>query len=378
MMVERLRKGLGIPSGVAGKNRLGGEARRGERLVHPVPREGIDKPGGISDKENVVARGCRGADASHREAVPAHIGDRGGIDGERASEAGEVPAQVRAFLRPAADPEVRVVCFREQPAVAAGRGAELDHGSRGVAVAVEELPGDVPLERDAAHNSRVQPGGSGDDAVRAVGADDQIGGDRLPADGRPDAARADLDLLNAGVVAKARACRDRLLREVGVESPALGHQDQRFAARAPEAAAVVEAKLERVDDALDNGCDVARCLPERAARDAAAAGLVSREASAIGKENARATASEVDRGRRARGAGADDEDIVVLHVVSLPGSDRTWGSAERSRLWERPSQRRSARSGSGSRRRCSSSGARESGSSGWRGARARRGPARAP
>ena len=66
------------------------------------------------------------------------------------------------------------------------------------------------------------------------------------------------------------------------------------------------------DDALDDGRDVAGRLPERPARDAAAARLVAREPGAVGEQHARAAAREVDRGGRARRAGADDEDVVVL------------------------------------------------------------------
>ena len=80
---------------------------------------------------------------------------------------------------------------------------------------------------------------------------------------------------------------DRLLGEVCVEPAPLGHHDQRLGARAPEAAAVVQPKLEGVDDALDDGRDVARHLPQRATGDAAAARLVARKPRPIGEEDAR-------------------------------------------------------------------------------------------
>ena len=130
--------------------------------------------------------------------------------------------------------------------------------------------------------------------------------------------RADLDLRRPGRRRGSRARGDRLLGEVGVEPAPLRHQDQRLVARSPEAAPVVEPKLERVDDALDDRREVARRLPQRPPGDPAAARLVAREARAIGEQHARAAAGEVDRGRRSGRPGADDEDVVVLHGISLP------------------------------------------------------------
>ena len=74
---------------------------------------------------------------------------------------------------------------------------------------------------------------------------------------------------------------------------------------------MVQAKLEGVDDALDDGRDVARHLPQRATGDAAAARLVSRELRPIGEKHARTAPGEMDRGRRSRRPGADDEDVDV-------------------------------------------------------------------
>ena len=119
--------------------------------------------------------------------------------------------------------------------------------------------------------------------------------------------------IDAGVVPEGRAGRGCLLREVRVEPPPLGHQDQRLARRAPEAAPVVEPQLEGVDDALDDRRHVARRLLERAAGEPAAARLVAREARPVGEQHALAAAGEMDRRRRAGRAGTDDENIEALH-----------------------------------------------------------------
>ena len=108
--------------------------------------------------------------------MAAHVGERRRVDREGACEPREVPAQLGAFARPAADAEIRVVALREQPPVAPGRGAELDHGSRREAVTVEQLPRDVALERDAAHDAALQSDRLRDDPVGTVCADEHVGG----------------------------------------------------------------------------------------------------------------------------------------------------------------------------------------------------------
>ena len=70
--------------------------------------------------------------------------------------------------------------------------------------------------------------------------------------------------------------------------------------------------MERVD-VLDDGVHGARRVPQRAAGDAPAAGLVAREARPVGKEDARAATREMKRGRRSGGTGPDDEDVDPFH-----------------------------------------------------------------
>ena len=231
-----------------------------------------------------------------------------------------------------------MVALREQPAVAAVRLAELDDGRRRVALAVEVLPADVALERDAAHDAVLEPDRLRDDAVRAVRADERVRDDvRLP-HLRRDPFGADLEPVDAGVVPERRAGSCCLLREVRVEPPPLGHQDQRLGRGALEAALVVEPELEGVDDALDHRRDVARRLLQRPAGEPATAGLVAWEACAVGEQHALAAAREMDRRRRSGRPGTDDEDIEVLHR-SIVG--RAAGREPRVRL-RRPARRRPA------------------------------------
>ena len=140
----------------------------------PSPESGSTSPAASPTRTHVVAGRSRGADAAHRQPVAADLGECVGVDPVGARESREMVAQVRAFPVPAADTEVRVLALREQPAVAAVRLAELDHGRRGVALAVEVLPADVALERDAAHDAVLEPDRLRDDAVCPVRADERV------------------------------------------------------------------------------------------------------------------------------------------------------------------------------------------------------------
>ncbi len=166
---------------------------------------------------------------------------------------------------------------------------------------------------------------------------------------RRDPFGADLEPVDAGVVPERRAGSGCLLREVRVEPPPLGHQDQRLGRGALEAALVVEPELEGVDDALDHRRHVARRLLQRPAGEPATAGLVAREARAVGEQHALAAAREMDRRRRSGRPGTDDEDIEVLHR-SIVG--RAAGREPRVRL-RRPAlaSRRSTRRTAGRRSR---------------------------
>ena len=172
MPVERAGERGGVCLEVSGEDRVRGEPRRDERLVHPVAGERVDEPGGVADEQHTTGPGRR-PEATHREPVATHLGQRIRVDAVLVREPGEVPAQSRPLAPPPADAEVRVVALREDPPVSAGHHRELDHrGSR--EVAVERLERDVPLERDAPDDPVAEAERPGDDPVRAVRADDDV------------------------------------------------------------------------------------------------------------------------------------------------------------------------------------------------------------
>ena len=84
----------------------------------------------------------------------------------------------------------------------------------------------------------------------------------------------------------------------------------------------MEPELEGVDHPLDDRRDATRRLPQRAPGDAAAAGLVPRKPGPVGEEDAGTASREMDRGRRPRRPGTDDEDVEMRHLPILPGSGR--------------------------------------------------------
>ncbi len=179
MTVERRRERGLVRLGVPARMRLGGESRGDERLVHSVAGERIDETGGVADeRERGRAPPVRRARASeagarersaaraarHRARAPAGRGGRGDA----------------APPHPPADAEVRVVALREHPAVPARHDAELDPGGARTALRGASSQRDVPLERDAANDPAAEPGAPRDDAVRAVGADEECSTHRDP------------------------------------------------------------------------------------------------------------------------------------------------------------------------------------------------------
>ena len=58
--VRRERRGA---TGQEVEDRRRGEARRDEALVHAVPRDGVDQPGGVPDEERALARDRRSGPA---------------------------------------------------------------------------------------------------------------------------------------------------------------------------------------------------------------------------------------------------------------------------------------------------------------------------
>ncbi len=349
MVVERGTERGGVAVEIAGEDRVGGEAGRGEGLVHAVAGERVDEAGGVADEQHSSAGGDGCAEAAHRQPMAAHLADRVGRDVVVGGETAEMVAQGGALVSPAADAEVRVVPLREHPAVAAGRLPELDDGGALVALRVDRAPGDVSLERDAVDDLRCQSGLACDDAVRSVRADEHAGDDGCPVDGGRDGVLALGDAGDAHAVVDVGAGRSGLLEQVVVEPAALRHQDQRALGGALELASVPETQAEAVDDVLDDGRHVAGSLAERAPGEAAAARLVAGEAGAVDEQHARPAAGEPDRGRRPRRTGADDERVVLHGAIvgrgtpdPMHGPDRA-AAAGRREAGYAPGAQRSAR-----------------------------------
>ena len=190
-----------------------------------------------------------------------------------------------------------MIPLREHPAVATGNDAELDPRSFLVRSGIEVAPGHVPFQRNAAPDSVPEPRCAGDDAVRAVRADDERRPNPRTGDARSGAVVLDRDVGDSRPVQELRAGGGSPLGEMGVEPPPLCHADQRSCAPPREATPVPDAHDEAVDDVLDDRIHVARRVAERPARETAAARLVAREARLVDEQHPRATACEVDRRR---------------------------------------------------------------------------------
>jgi hypothetical protein len=323
MPVERFRERRLVLLRAAREDRLCREPRGHERLVDPVARERIDEAGRVPDEEN-AATGRGSARLPHGKPVAANGLERRRVRAVLPHEAVEPGSEARPLAHPAPDAEVGVVPLREHPAVPAGHDAELDPRGCLVPAASEGVPGDVPLERDAAHDAVSEPGGASDDAVRAVGADEEVRSHRVVADLRRDTVLAELERSGGDAVAEGRPGEHGLLREVHVETPPLRHQDERLGAPLGNLRSVCDPYDHAADDVLDDGLDVARRVPERSAREPSPAGLVAGKAGPVREEHARAGARQMDRGRRARRPGAGDEDVEPLHasIVGVAQSRR--------------------------------------------------------
>src|SRR6188508_3276319 len=159
--------------------------------------------------------------------MAADVLERGRVDPVRAGEAIEMVTQPRAFRHPPSHSEVRVIALRKHPAVSSGDDPELDPRGAVVRLALELAPRDVPLERHAADDAATEPGRLCDDAVRPVRADEEGRPDRAATHAGGDALVVELDPLNGAPVAEVGAGGSRLLGEMVVEAPTLGHVDER-------------------------------------------------------------------------------------------------------------------------------------------------------
>ncbi len=224
-------------------------------------------------------------------------------------------AQMRRLPLVASHANVDVIALRKHPPVTAANDCELEHHRVCEAHVVRE----VGLERDAVDDVAAQPECARGGAVAPVGADDDPCGDLGAVDRQAGRVYVgDLDAVSH-VGAGLRGFRKQKL----VEPASLRHERKRFASRAPEAPAVGQAAIQRVDDVLDNRVDREGQEPRRASGDAAAAWLVAREGRSVDEQHARACVRKTVRGGRAGGPGADDRDVERAHepkaTMARPG-----------------------------------------------------------
>src|SRR5262249_7294293 len=226
------------------------------------------------------------------------------VDAVHGAQTTEVIAQSRPFRLPAADAEIHVVALRKDPAVPARNHAELEDELAAVSV----LERRIPLEGDAVSVLVTRDHRPRGDAVHAVSADDD-------ARANPFAVNDDVAVVErrSDAVAELGARLLGLPREELVEAPALRHEAERPRARALEGLAVVETQLEAIDDVLYDGIDREGQLPRRPDRHSAAARLVAWEPRLVDEEDRRTCDREPVSRSRARGAGADHDDVEGAH-----------------------------------------------------------------
>src|SRR5262249_20708155 len=147
---------------------------------------------------------------------------------------------------PAPDADVDVVALRKDPGVAARDHAQLEDEPAPVA----RVQGSVSLQRDAVSVVTGERERARRRAVDPVRADDHVRVDAL-------AVHDDAAVVERGrdAVPELRARLRGLPREEVVEAPTLSHEAEGRLARPLERRAVVEPKLEAVDDVLHDRID---------------------------------------------------------------------------------------------------------------------------
>ena len=231
-------------------------------------------------------------------------------------------AQARPFCHPPADAEVGVVALREHPAVAAGHDAELDPGGARVPLLPERAPGHVPLERDPPDDPVAEAGGSGDDAVRAVRADEIRRAHARSSDAGGDFLVVELELRDRRSVPEVGACGSSLLGEMRVEPAPLRHRHERSRRGSIHRRPVRRAHDHPVDDSLDHGLDVARQVAQRSARQTAPARLVAGKARLVDEDDTGAGPRELHRRRGSGRAGSDHQHVGALHAAIVGARQR--------------------------------------------------------
>ena len=206
--------------------------------------------------------------------MPAEIGQPSQLDAVVLAKNTQVTAQMRTFAAPAADADVDVVALREDPAVAAGHSAELEHEHPVQPSQRKLLVRKVALERHAVDDPTAQAERSCGDPVRAVGADHRADLDRLSVDTQLGRG------VDGGVhaLAKLDPCGDCLLDQKRVEPAALCHQAEHARRFALDLGSVPQPAAHARDPVFHDGLDGERQLPDGPRREPTSARLVSREA----------------------------------------------------------------------------------------------------
>ena len=118
---------------------------------------------------------------------------------------------------------------------------------------LERVERDVPLERDTADDVLAEAERPGDDPVRAVGADHDVGANRRPVDEGPERRSPSPSRRSTRAPSRTSApSRAACCGEERVESPSLRHPDQRLVVAPRERRPVAEPQLEAVDVPLDD------------------------------------------------------------------------------------------------------------------------------
>src|SRR5919201_5084650 len=153
--------------------RVRGEPCADRRLVDAVSRERVDESRRVADEQRPA-----GDDAvsgpPHRQAEPAQVRQIALVDAVEDAEAAQLLAPARPSALPASDADVDVLGLREDPAVAAGDGTELEQRTATKARAGDRRVPSVALVGDAVAATVCEAERPRRHAVDAVGADDDL------------------------------------------------------------------------------------------------------------------------------------------------------------------------------------------------------------
>src|SRR5207249_315459 len=223
----------------------------------------------------------------------------------------------RTFTPPPADPEVGVVALGEDPGVATGDDAELEHELAAVALPIEPVIREVPLEPDPDGLVSTELEGASREPVGPVCSDQGFGLVALSVPGHPHPSVVALNLLDADSVAEIGACGRSLLREKVVEPLALGHVHEGCVGAALDRPPVPEPKVDPCCDVLDDSVQREGQKSRCTLRHPASARLVPGELRAVEQEDVSACRREAIGSGGAGGPSAGDDRLVASHARIL-------------------------------------------------------------